>query len=360
MKRFRWGIFGTGAVSMKFAAGLAASKQSEIAFVASRNQDKAERFARAMGIPSAISPYQEAVRSAEVDAVYIATPPALHRDHALMCIEAGLPVLVEKPLATNGEDARQIADAARRASVFAMEAFWTRFLPAAQALKESVAKRKVGDVRIVSGNFGTSQLPRAGHGIFTPELGGGALSHLAPYPLLLSQWLFGSPTQLHAMGTLGTEGVDESVTIQARYPGDILGSFFVSVRAWGSDSYEISGTHGTLSLGRSIVRPNMLHVIEQDPRDVEEMNLGFAARLRENGKLHAMVQRVRRFANGQGNTDRHYYAGNGYHYEADEVRRCVERGAIESETMPLSDSVAVADQIEALGAMVRARVRAPG
>src|SRR5262245_6402274 len=170
--RFRWGIFGTGEISLKFVAGLAAARDAEASFVASRSLAKAQRFAAGMGIARAIEGYAQAATAGGVDAIYIATPPSEHAAHALLCIEAGIPVLVEKPFATHGAEALRIADAARAKSVFAMEAMWTRFLPAAQALKEQLAARCVGEVRLVSGNFGDSKVPDPANGNLDPALGG--------------------------------------------------------------------------------------------------------------------------------------------------------------------------------------------
>src|SRR6478736_6623803 len=99
MAAFRWGIFGTGAVSAKFIADLRHALDAEASFVASRTLAKAERFAVSLGVDAAVAGYSEAAARGGVDAVYVATPPALHKSHALTCIEAGIPVLVEKPFA---------------------------------------------------------------------------------------------------------------------------------------------------------------------------------------------------------------------------------------------------------------------
>ena len=162
--------------------------------------------------------------------------------YALLCIEAGIPVLVEKPFTSSAAEALRVADAARSNSVFAMEAMWTRFLPAAQAMRDQLAARSVGEVRLVAGNFGTSQAPDRANGIFNPALGGGALAHLGAYPLSLAQWLFGPPTLVQAMGTIGSTGVDEDVAFQLQYPGGVIGSFFVSIRAWAPDDFQVLGT----------------------------------------------------------------------------------------------------------------------
>lgn len=348
MTQFRWGIFGTGAISAKFVAGLSASPGMEAAFIASRSLEKARRFASAMGIPRAIEGYAQAAKEAAVDAVYIATPPSEHTAHALMCIEAGLPVLIEKPMACTAADAIRISEAARTKSVFAMEAMWTRFLPAAQAMREKLESRAIGDVRWVTGNFGTSQIPDAANGMFNPALGGGAIGHLGAYALSLGQWLFGAPLLVQALGTIGPSGVDEDAAFQLQYPNGVIGSFFVSLRAWAPDDFNILGSDGMLGVRGSIVRPHGLYLSRETPRGYEEAQFGWKAKLRQHGFIHSIAQRLGRSSRSRGELLDYRYAGNGYHYEADEVRRCVRGSAVESKIMPLDDSIAVAATAEAI------------
>ena len=356
MTQFRWGIFGTGAISAKFVAGLATAQGAQVTFVASRTREKAQRFAAALGIPRAIQGYSEAATEGGVDAIYIATPPAEHANHALMCIDAGIPVLIEKPMAFAATDAIRISEAARTRSVFAMEAMWTRFLPAARALHEKIRDRAIGDVRWVTGNFGTSQIPEAANGMFNPAAGGGAVGHLGAYPLSLAQWMFGAPTVLQAIGTLGSSGVEEDAAFQLQYANGVIGSFFVSLRAWAPDDFHVLGTEGMLGVRGSIVRPYGLHLSRQPPRGYEEAEFGWKARLRQHGLIHQIAQRLGRSSRSAGTRLDYRYAGNGYHYEADEVRACVRRGAIESTTMPLDDSIAVAATSEAIRNTIRRQV----
>jgi predicted dehydrogenase len=340
--RLRWGIFGTGAVAAKFVAGLAAGRDAEASFVASRSLARARKFAAGMGMGRAIEGYAEAAAEGGVDAIYIATPPSEHAAHALLCIAAGIPVLVEKPFAFSAAEASRIAEAARSNSVFAMEAMWTRFLPAVQAMRDKLAAREVGDVRLVAGNFGTSQVPDRANGVFNPALGGGAVAHLGVYPLSLAQWLFGSPTLVQATGTIGGTGVDEDAAFQLRYPGGVIGSFFVSIRAWAPDDFQVLGSEGMVGVRGSIVRPNGLELSHEAPRRAEEPQFGWRARMRQHAMVHHIAQRLGRSSRSRGSRLAFRYAGNGYHYEADEVRACVGRGASESAVMPLNDSIAVA------------------
>jgi predicted dehydrogenase len=342
MKRFRWGIFGTGAASTRFVPGLAAARDAEVSFVASRSLARGKRFAGGMGIARVIEGYAEAAAVGGVDAVYIATPPSEHTSHALLCIEAGIPVLVEKPFAANAADALRIADAARAKSVFAMEAMWTRFLPAAQALKDNLAAGLAGEVRLVAGNFGSSQAPIPSNRNFDPALGGGVIAHVGVYPLSLAQWLFGSPTLMQAMGSVGVTGIDEDATFQLRYPGGVIGSFFTSLRAWAPNDFHVMGTEGMISFRGEIARPHGLDILLQAPLHLAEPIFGWRARIRQHGLVHRLAQLAGLSSRSRGKRTSFPYTGNGYHYEADEVRACVERGAGQSEVMPLEESIAVA------------------
>jgi predicted dehydrogenase len=355
MKQFRWGIFGTGAISAKFVAGLAAANSAKAVFVASRELGKAQAFAKGAGIERAIAGYAAGATAGGVDAIYIATPPAFHLDHALLCIEAGIPVLVEKPFALTRASAERLVNAARAKSVFAMEAMWTRFLPAAQALHDRVANREIGRTRLVIGSFGTSQRPDPANGMFDPELGGGAIAHLGAYPLSLGQWLFGTPEEVQATGFIGATGVDEDVAFQLRYPGDVLASFCVSLRSWAPDEFQVLGENGLFRFKGSIVRPHGLGVAIEAPRPPDQAQFGFRAALRQKGVVHALAQLMGRSSRQKFKERNLFYAGNGYHYEADEVRSRVERGEIESSIMPLNDSISVAHTAE----QIRSKIRRP-
>jgi predicted dehydrogenase len=353
---FRWGVFGTGAIAAKFVSGLATAREAEATWVASRSLGKAQRFATAMQVGRGIEGYAEAATTGGVDAIYVATPPSEHAAHALMCIEAGIPVLVEKPFASSAADARRIAEAARANGVFAMEAMWTRFLPAARALRDQVAARAIGDVRFASGSFGSAQVPEPGNGRFDPALGGGAMAHLGVYPLSWGQWLLGSPELVQAMGTIGASGVDEDVAFQLRYPGGVIGSFHVSIRAWAADDFQVLGTDGMIAVRGTIVRPHGLDIRREAPLRSHEPRLDWKERLRQHPAVHQVAQRIDRSGRSRGGHRAFRYTGNGYHYEADEVRSCLERGVGESSVMPLDDSIAVADTVDA----IREAIRNPG
>lgn len=340
-RTFRWGVFGTGAVSAKFVAGLSASPGMKAVFVASRSQSSADRFARILGVPRAVEGYERAARLGGVDAIYIATPPSEHCVHALLCLELGIPVLIEKPFAACREDAVRIVNAARTSSTFAMEAMWTRFIPAAQLLKKEVSKGSLGEIRMVSGSFGTSKAPDLASSSFDPYRGGGSLSHLGVYPLSLAQWIFGSPNRVHAIGTVGSTGVDEDVAFQLQYSQDITASFYCSIRSWAPNDFQVMGTEGMAAFCGSIVRPYGLEIARQRPLTSNYQGPTWRTRLRESTMIHKCAQLIGFSSRNRGNFIRCGYVGNGYHYQAEEVQACVSRGDLESRCMPLADSVSV-------------------
>lgn len=340
---FRWGIFGTGAVAAKFVAGLRSST-STVGFVASRSTESAHRFASAFGIERALEGYESAARVADVDAIYIATPPSEHLRHALACLEHGTPILVEKPFASSADEARQIAEAARSAGVFCMEGMWTRFLPAALRLREVVHGGAIGEVRLMSGSLGFANQVDPASGGFDRERGGGALAHLAVYPISLGQWLFGAPAEVRALGRIGSTGVDEDVSITLRYDSGVLASVHASLRVQAAQDFRVSGTHGSIAFGGPIYRPHSVFLNRSTPRRTPRADLTRAAQVREGG----VVQRLAQLAGILPQTPRPtFFRGNGYQYEAAEVVRRVSNGELESPTMPLSDSVAVAATLDA-------------
>src|SRR5690349_5440356 len=102
------------------------------------------------------------------------------------------------------------------------------------------------------------------------------------------------------MGTIGPAGVDEDAAFQLRYPGGVIGSFFVSVRAWEPDDFQVLGTEGIIGVRGSIVRPYGLDVSREAPRRREDAQFGWRARLRQNALVHHIAQRTGRSSRNRG------------------------------------------------------------
>ena len=125
----RWGIMGPGWIAERFTESVQAHSRQVIAAVGSRSLSRSKEFAEKFGVPAAYGSYEELASAPDVDIVYVTTPHNFHHSAALLALEAGKHVLVEKPIGLNAEQARDIAARARSAGVFATEAMWTFFLP---------------------------------------------------------------------------------------------------------------------------------------------------------------------------------------------------------------------------------------
>src|SRR4051794_10072656 len=121
-----WGILGAGRIAHAFARDLQLSGR-RLASVGSRDETRAQAFAHDHEIPNVHADYETLVADPDVDIVYVATPHSHHLEHALLAIDAGKHLLVEKAFTTTGDDAQLLVDAARAKGTFVMEAMWTRF-----------------------------------------------------------------------------------------------------------------------------------------------------------------------------------------------------------------------------------------
>ena len=129
----------------------------------------------------------------DIDIVYIATPHNAHLPCALLALEADKHTLVEKPLALNAGQARELVQAAQRRNRFCMEAYWTAFLPKFDVLRQLLDSGALGEITAVVADFG--QWFPAKHRVHRPELAGGPMHDLGTYLLSLSSTCSAYPTR---------------------------------------------------------------------------------------------------------------------------------------------------------------------
>jgi dihydrodiol dehydrogenase / D-xylose 1-dehydrogenase (NADP) len=149
----RWGIIGAGNISRQWVLALQACAGATVSGVAARSEERASEFAAQHGIESAYGDYASMVASPDVDIIYVGTISALHKEHALLAIEAGKHVLCEKPFAANGTDAREMYAAAEEKNVMVQDALWTRFFPAVEHARLAIESGMIGDVMMVQADF---------------------------------------------------------------------------------------------------------------------------------------------------------------------------------------------------------------
>lgn len=308
----RWGILGAGGIAGTFARDVPARSAQRVVAVGSRSADKGAAFAATHGIDRVHGSYEDLVADPEVDAVYVATPHSHHRDHAVLALEAGKHVLVEKAFTRSAAEAREVLAVAERQGLFAMEAMWTRFLPHMGALRAVVGSGALGEICTVTADHGQ----RLDHveRLFAPELAGGALLDLGVYDVSFAHLLLGAPAGVRATGVLTDRGVDLQEAVVLTYDGEHERALAVCTASmWTSSATGASvvGTEGRIDVAGPFYGSTSFVVT---PRGGEAWQWPPA-------ELAG-----------------HRY---GFEYEAAEVARCVSAGRQQSDVMPWSATLEV-------------------
>lgn len=213
----RWGILGTG-----FIAGLQTQDLAENGFtvqaVGSRNAESSKAFSEKFGIPTAHASYEALVADPDVDVIYVASPHTYHHAHALLALNAGKHVLVEKPFTINAREAQDIFALAEAKGLVALEAMWSRFLPHMARLREIIAEGSLGQIRKVTASHNQNLPKDPAHRLNDPSLGGGALLDLGVYPVSFVLDVLGTPDTIRASAAMTATGVDRQTAAIFEYP----------------------------------------------------------------------------------------------------------------------------------------------
>ena len=304
----RWGILGPGGIAHTFAHAALRHTRAELVAVGSRDRVRAEAFASRYEIPFPHESYQALVEDSHIDVVYVATPHSEHLEHALLAIEAGKHVLVEKSFTRNAAEAQQLVDAARAAGVFCMEAMWTRFLPHVVALRSVLDRGEIGEIVGLIADHGqpfASRPPE--HRIHNPVLAGGALLDLGVYPVSFAHDLLGVPDRINAVGSLTPTGVDGQLSIALGFGPDVQASLHTTSLAKTATTAVVAGKEGMIEVAGDFYRPSSFTVT------------------RDDGSWWSFSREV----------------DGGFQYQIAEVARRIAEGATESPRITLDDSLAV-------------------
>jgi predicted dehydrogenase len=352
----RWGIIGTGSAARLFAEGLRCLPDAQLVAVASRGRDSGQAFAREWAVRRVYDRREDLVADRDVDVVYIATPHARHRDDCLLCLEADKPVLCEKPFTINAGQAAEVVALARRKKRFCMEAMWMRCLPLMIEVREWIRAGRIGQVKLLTADFGAPAPVDPGDRLFSLAMGGGALLDRGVYGLSLAHYLLGRPDQVTGQACMGPSGVDDQSAAVLRYPNGALAVVAASLTGWASNAACITATEGEIVLHEPFYRPEWLSIRHRPacvPRGRE--GGGLKARLRSLVKQNSVVRALRLHVGrylpqlrSAGHDVFRPLKGNGYNYEAAEVMRCLREGRLESAMNPLDDTIDVMRTMDAL------------
>ncbi len=248
MQKIRWGVLSTAKIGTeKVIPAMQRSRRGEVAAIASRDKARAAAVAGDLGIPKSYGSYAELFADPEIDAIYNPLPNNLHVDLTLEAVKAGKPVLCEKPIGMDAEDAARLR--AVDGGVPVMEAFMVRFHPQWLWAREQVRSGALGELRAIQTFFSYTNLD-PDNIRNKPETGGGALLDIGCYPTVVSRFLFeAEPERVFAhIERDPTFGTDRLATAVLDFGDGRRSDFTVSTQVTAYQRTHIVGTKARLEV----------------------------------------------------------------------------------------------------------------
>lgn len=311
---FKVGIIGAGWIAEKMAEALAPLEDYCVYAIASRSIGKATEFAGRWNIPKAYGSYEDMVKDNDVDLVYIATPHSHHFPHAMLALNAGKPVLVEKAFTANAAEAKELIETARSKGLFITEAIWTRYMPLSHKVKEIMESGIIGKPRVITATL--CYMMEFKERILRPDLCGGALLDLGVYALNFARMYFGTDIVRTVSNChMGPTGIDLQECISLSYADGKMANLQAGTLCLNDRQGIINGTEGYIR--------------------VDNINCPEVVEVYRNYEL------VERYVKPEDMV-------NGYEYQVIEARRCIEAGLPESPMMPHQETLDIMKQMDGL------------
>jgi len=311
---FKVGIIGAGWIADKMAEALSPLSDYCVYAIASRSLEKAVAFAERWNVPKAYGSYEEMLDDKDVDLVYIATPHSHHFPHAMLALEHGRHVLVEKAFTANAREAEILIRTAREKGLFITEAIWTRYMPLSHKVKEIMESGIIGEPRLLTATL--CYMMEFKERILRPDLCGGALLDLGVYALNFARMYFGTDiVRTVSNCQLGETGMDMQECISLCFADGKMANLQAGTLCLNDRQGIINGTEGYIRVD-NINCPELIEVYRN----------------------YELVARYERPAD----------MVNGYEYQVYECRRCIEEGLQESPMMPHEETLSIMRQMDAL------------
>lgn len=256
-----WGIIGCGDVTeVKSGPAFQKTEHSQLVAVMRRDAKKAEDYAHRHGVPKWYAYADDLINDPEINAIYVATPPGSHADYAIRAMRAGKPVYVEKPMATNFAECRQMLKVSKETGVPLFVAYYRRTLPAYLKVKALIDDGVLGDLLTVSITLHKAAEERdrdpeahKNWRVDAKTAGGGLFYDLASHQFDYLDFLFGPVTEIKglAYNQAGYYAVEDTVTAAFTFENGVTGTgnwCFVVDKSAEQDKIEITGTKGKVSL----------------------------------------------------------------------------------------------------------------
>jgi len=306
MKKHKWGILAPGKMSAKFTKGIKLFENAELFAVGSRDLERSRKFANEYGFEKFYGSYEELAADPNVEVIYIASPHSFHKEHTLLCLKNGKSVICEKAFALNVSEVNEMISEARRQELFLMEALWPFFQPFYIKAHEIINSGVLGKPLHLNGFFSFIPPYDPVDRKFNLSLGGGSLLDIGIYPVIDALTFMGVPDDVKATASFSPTGSEESICMIFKYTDGRMATLYSSFRTDIGIGCDILCEKGNITVARG--------------RD--------------------MSQRVILSLHGK---DKEEFIFNppamGYHWEAEEVMQCLDKGLKESPAVPLSFSL---------------------
>ena len=354
-KVINWGVIGTGKAAHNFAKALTITKHGKLIAIGSRDKEKAKKFAQEFDLSLNFSSYLQLANNSEVDIVYIATPNSCHKENALLCLNSGKNVLIEKPFTTNVQDTKTLIDLAIKNNLFLMEAIWTRFIPAFNKIEQLINSGEIGEIKAFQATLGQPSIINQDSNLFNNSIGGGSLLDLGVYPIFWSQFLFGPPTRVQSNLYSGNTDVDITSSMLLNYDQGRQANISSSIVTRFANNGIIYGTKGAIEIHQPLYCPTAVSIIKYKEAVASAKNKkSFLSKILDKLKSFPILQNLYVnypllgqyiLKNRRKTTIYFPIKGNGLQYMAEEVSNYLINQPMDSKIIPLTVTMSISETI---------------
>ena len=231
MKKLKWGILGPGSIARDFAQALN-RVNGEVYAVASRNKERAEKFARENNVKKAYGSYDEIIKDKDIDVVYIATPHSNHYEYIIKSLNNNKHVLCEKAITVNERELEEALKIAREKNLVLEEAMTLFHMPLYEKVIKKINKEDLGKVNMVQVSFGSFKEYDENNRFFNLDLAGGALLDIGTYAVSFARYFLSSmPEEILSTVKKAKTGVDEKSGIILKTREDEIATISLAFRS---------------------------------------------------------------------------------------------------------------------------------